>query len=156
MRKFKFSMEKVLEVRRLHEDLQFQKIASIKQELYKLYRQKEQIQKQQMLNRSVVEQAKHERFNGKILNLLQKSIDGGQMRLVDQSGRILNVNRKLEIEREKLIQASNKKKVMENLKNKEYLKYIKKVQRLEQAQTDEIAGLMSFRNSRNEICDTED
>lgn len=142
MKKFKFELEPVLRVRRHQEEQQRQAFARV---------QKKKINLQEQLQRTY---NRIEEYN-QLINTKATGTDSamGVARYQQQYSyleeehnriwrlkqQIKEVQKELDKERKKLIEANKKVKILENLESKKRMLFLEEVDRLEQKQLNEVA-----------------
>ncbi len=147
MKKFKFRMQKLLEIREdleKREKLAFSKVLMDYTDTENLMKNYQKNKKEQLLNsRKILE------TNNINLLILRDNARAGLSNRIKLKTKELELKKpKLERARELLLDAVKNKKVIEILKNKAEAKYYKELQRLEQNELDEI-GTNSFIMKKN-------
>lgn len=141
MKKFKFKLEPVLRVRRHEEKQQQQAYARVLQQKKSL-----EEERQQTLDQL---HAFNERRNAGVgggggqrtvhMRQALAYVEQQHQQLWDLDRRINEVEKELEKERKKLIEANKKVKVMENLESKERMRFLEHVEHLEEKALNEIS-----------------
>ncbi len=150
MARFKFRLEKVLEVRRRKEEEKEKELASLKKELRREEEFLEKLRKETSLIAERI--GAFQKVDDESLNLeeLRREYDYLEV-LRNKITRHLNTVEKLMIKieekRKELIEASKERKIMEKLKDKQYRKFRSEEERKERKVLDEI-GTLNYNHKR--------
>ena len=151
MKKFKFSLEKVLKQRQISVDLA-QKDFSDAQQLYNIENEKLQeminVKDESLLRRSSLTQTTDDCVNQ--VEQINVFLAGQDLRIKNQNLRLKKVENLVESRREILRQAVSEVKILERLEEKQRQQYAADVARVEQAELDELA-VMRFSRNENPI-----
>lgn len=151
MKKFKFSLEKVLKQRQITVDLA-QKDFSDAQQLFNLENEKLQeminVKDESLLRRSSLTQTTDDWVNQ--VEQINVFLAGQDLRIKNQNLRLKKVENLVESRREILRQAVSEVKILERLEEKQRQQYAAEVARVEQAELDELA-VMRFSRNENPI-----
>lgn len=135
MRSYKFSMEKILNLRESKEKNILEEMNSIRRKL----------EEQEITLRKLLKDAnklRKESYNN-ILELQYHNLQKSKLRddIDEKNKEIDGILIELEDVRQELVEAQKERKIMEKLKEKDKEKYIKNIQSQEQKELDEIAVL---------------
>ncbi len=146
MKRFSFKLEQVLKIRIHEEELQKQVFARHMQQMIKLKEQYEEVRAELDLYSE-----EHERHTAlKSPGEYQRHyvfIQSRQQELARLGREIDLVKERTELERKKLIVANQKTRILENLKEKKRLEYLKEADQVEQKVMNEIATQRFHRKS---------
>lgn len=146
MKKFKFRLQKLLEIRVKKEDLAKQAFSKAQKQL-----EMEIAKKESLIHDLAKEQnnLKEKRKSGSLVSSEEASYKSYFIRLnnmiTDQQLTINQTMNEVEKRREELIEASKEKKVLESLKEKKYEEYLFEANMEEQKFLDELATMGSSR-----------
>ncbi len=146
MKKFEFRLQTVLEQRERHENLARKALAEALAELVKM----QEIVRKLVLERKNLEQEFEEKLKqepAKLPAYLDYFASLGK-RIADQQDAILKFQNIVEQKRQALAEARKEKKVIENLKDKQYSEWKKELEKQETAFLDELAT-SRYRNLMN-------
>ncbi len=149
-RVFRFSLQKVLDVRRHREDQQAIELGKANR---KLQTEQNKLQRLSAEKEDHLNTGGEESVNKPNLNSLM--ISGSYMRQLSenidsQEIRVYNSKKKTEERREELIAAVKKKKIVEKLRERKIEEYKKEVSKDEQKKDDEAAVRMTNQNKQKE------
>ena len=143
---YKFSYQKILDVRQIQEDQKSSEFASAKNELKiekeklsKLEKEKSTVMKNNVNNsQSSLDLLRKNSF----MNKVNENID-------KQKVKIIKKERTLSNKKSELLEASKSKKIMDKLKESDLKKYKNEQNKNEQNQIDEISANIALKNKRN-------
>lgn len=137
MNNYKFSMEKILNLRESQEKEKMEKMAFVQNELLMQNKELEDLLHAEKLAREEQKKVTN------ISDLKYKSMYCSKIKkdIQIQDKKIEKIRTKLDKKREDLISAQKDRKIMEKLKEKDKLKYITRIRQEEQKELDEIAVL---------------
>ena len=147
MKKFKFSLEKVLRQREINAELAQKEFAEAQAELNaQIQKLNDMIElKQQTLdNRTKLIETSTDWANS--VNQLNQFLSGQDVRISKQNERIKEAENLVESRREILRQAVSEVKILERLEEKQRKAYMAEVAKHEQAEIDELTVLRFSRN----------
>ncbi|SHH83643.1 flagellar export protein FliJ [Clostridium grantii] len=149
MKKFKYSLEKVLDFKTDEERVRIEKFAKLR---IKVEEEKERlIELNNLLQNNYTELNKNDNIDGTTFKNSYSYIYVLQEKINHQEKAIQNYKNKLEASRVELISAQKERKTLEILKEKAHLEYKTEMDKEEQKINDEL-GLYAFlRNSNNSI-----
>ncbi len=142
MKKFKYKLEKLLEIRIKLEEVKKIELGVVSQEL-KLEKEKEFKLKKEIIEQ--LEKGKQELENQ--LNIRKLRIANEYMyimknRIKAQEERTKIKEKELENKIMELLEKTRERKILEKLKEKEYARYLKEEKKEEQKNTDEVVSYM--------------
>jgi len=138
MKRFAFELEPVLKIRTHEEELQKQAFARQMQQMIQLKEQHEGIRSE--LDRYSTEHEQHSALKSPVEYQRHYSfIQSRQQEMAQLDHEIDLAKERTEMERKKLITANQKTRVLENLKEKKRLEYMKEADMEEQKVMNEIA-----------------
>tara|TARA_B100001029_G_C15028153_1_gene435047 strand:+ start:137 stop:577 length:441 start_codon:yes stop_codon:yes gene_type:complete len=143
---YKFSYQKILDVRQIQEDQKSSEFTSAKNELKiekeklsKLEKEKSTVMKNNVNNsQSSLDLLRKNSF----MNKVNENID-------KQKVRVIKKERTLSNKKSELLEASKSKKIMDKLKESDLKKYKNEQNKNEQNQIDEISANIALKNKRN-------
>lgn len=149
-RAFRFSLQKVLDVRRHREE---QRAIELGKANRKLQTEQNKLERLSTEKEDHLKAGSEESVNKPDLNTLM--INGSYLRQLSenidsQEIRVFNSKKKTEERREELIAAVKKKKIVEKLRERKVEEYKKEVLKDEQKKDDEAAVRMTNQNKRKE------
>lgn len=140
MKKFKFSLDKLLRQRLIQVDIQKKEFLEaeklLEQELETLDQMNQQ--KEDALSRrfNTVSETTFWSASVEQINLF---LNGQDLRIKNQNQRLIEFKKRVESRREILQQALTEAKIIEKLKDKKKKEFVKEVLRIEQKETDELS-----------------
>ncbi len=147
MKKFKFSLEKVLVQREIAESLaqkEFVEAQNVMNEERKKLQEMIDMKEATLMERSrLIETSDNWGFKVEQMNFF---LTGQELRIKNQSKRLLDAEELVEVKRELLRQAVSEVKVLEKLKEKQSQAHMQEATKTEQAELDELAVLRFSRN----------
>ncbi len=139
MKKFSFSLESVLDTRKIKEKLKQRETAvairHMETENERLLKMEENKQAAIVILKKTQEQE----FNPGVLALLHTTLDGQTWRCQEQQERVKVARMKLDQSRKALLQARRSTKVVEKLRERRHKEYMQKAEKSEQKAIDEVA-----------------
>ncbi len=145
MKKFHFSLQRVLNVKKVYEK---EKQRVMSEALQKLNSEKLVLEgmvlEEQVAIQKIMEMKK-QNVTPAILALLHRSLEGQYVKKKRQENAVMMAENDVEMARFKLIEAQKEKKVFERLEEKKAQEYFEQLQQLEQKELDEIALLQQSR-----------
>lgn len=150
MKKFKFSLEKVLDVKKSEEKILQKELVVLQRELYDKENESKKIRRK--INK---EFKRKEKLNRKVTNsskimMIHKYIQNLQMEFDRTQETISQLIIKVENARQRLLEKVKEKKSIEKLKELKYEKYKKQQKKTEQEFLDEISSQKGNNNGLQE------
>lgn len=149
MKKFRFTLDKVLAVRRIKEKEKQRFLAEALRILEKETQIFEQLNKQKENSRLIIESLINTNADPAIITIAYKSLDGQQMLTQLQDEKVTTAKQKFNTKRIELIETQRKKKILEKLREKQYELYLSESEKEEQKFIDEIAVIKAGRKYIN-------
>ena len=149
MKKFKFTLDKVLEVRRITEKEKQRQLAEALRVLEKETKKFEQLNKQKQNSWLILESLKKTNVDPAVITIVYKGLDGQQTLTQLQDEKVSHARKNFNVKRNELIEVQRKKKILEKLREKQYKIYTNERDKEEQKFIDEIAVIKSGRKLVN-------
>ena len=150
MKKFEFSLERVLQVRRIREKEKQREMAVV---VKQFETEQQTLQKICAEEQKLVDIINDYQTNphSASLTMLYYNLEGKRTKRQQQTRRVANVKQKLDAIRDALLKSSQEKKSLEKLREHKYEKYLQDVFKEEQKSLDDVAVIKSANNSLNTI-----
>lgn len=145
MKKFKFTLDKVLEVRRIKEKEKQRHLAAALRTLENENKIFEHLNKQKENSWLIIESLLKANLDPATITLAYKSLDGQQTLTQLQDEKVTDAKLKFNEKREELVDIQRKKKILEKLREKQYEYYQMAGEKEEQKFIDEIAVIKASR-----------
>lgn len=139
MKKFRFSLERVLDTRKIKEKLKQRETAAAIRLMESEDERMLQLKEQKQNALAILKETQEKEFNPRVLTLLHATLDGQTWRCQEQQERVKVARMKLDQSRQALLQARRSTKVVEKLRERRHKEYIQKAEKLEQQAIDEVA-----------------
>ena len=143
---YKFSYQKILDVRQIQEDQKSSEVASAQNELEK---EKDELSKLEDEKSSTLKDNGNDSQNSldlmrknSFMNRVNENIDKQKLKIEEKEESLSN-------KKNELLEASKSKKIMDKLKESDLKKYNIEQSRKEQNQIDEIGANIALKNKRN-------
>ena len=143
---YKFSYQKILDVRQIQENQKSSEVASVqnelekeKDELYKLVDEKSSTLKD---NENALRSSLDLMRKNSFMNRVNEDIDKKKLKIEEKEESLSN-------KKNELLEASKSRKIMDKLKESDLKKYNIEQSRKEQNQIDEIGANIALKNKRN-------
>ena len=149
MKRFKFTLDKVLEVRRIKEKEKQRHLAEALRVLENETKKFEQLNKQKQNSWLILESLIKTNVDPTIIAITYKSLDGQQTLTQLQDEKVTDAKNKFNMKRLELVDIQRKKKILEKLREKQYKDYLSESEKEEQKFIDEIAVIKTGRKFLN-------
>jgi len=152
MRRFKFTLERLLEIRRHKEKLVENEVSQITaKKVRAIERKNKLIQKRKNVVKDLRNVEKRKLVNASEYIQYQRFFNGVDTEVKYQDKLIFQIDEELKPVIQKLIEARKKRRMLERLKEKQYQRYLKDVEKEEQNFYDEVGVNISARKEKAEI-----
>ena len=141
MKRFQFSLERVLKVRRIREKQRQREIAAAAQAWEKENQQLHAMQMEEEESLQALDSLHDKGNNSVIVTMVHNSLEGQRQRRQRQQTKVNSAGQRVEVCRTALINAMRSKRIMEKLQDYRLEEYWREADRSEQKTFDEIAGL---------------
>ncbi len=145
MKRYKFSLEQVLKVRKIREKEKQKELAEAFQQLNLEMEKLEKLKAEEMEANALIQLLKEQHQSSVLLNTVYRNIEG---KLILKQLQVENIQKAQKVVNEKVIQAisaQKDKKILEKLDEKQYENYLKLAEAEEQKFLDEVAVIDSIR-----------
>ncbi len=155
MKRFQFSLERVLRVRRIREKQRQREITVASQAWEKEKQRLQAMQMEEERSLQVLDSLQEEGVNPVMITLAHNSLEGQRQRRQRQQTKVQSAGQRVEHCRTALIKAMRSKRIMEKLREYRLEEYWLETERSEQKALDEIAGLQSVAKRTEQGSDLE-
>jgi len=149
LKRFKFTLDKVLEVRRIKEKEKQRHLAEALRILENETKKFEQLNKQKENSWLILETLIKTNVDPAIITMAYKGLDGQQTLTQLQDEKVTEAENKFNLKRQELIDIQRKKKILEKLREKQYKDFLNEMEKVEQKFIDEIAVIKTGRKFLN-------
>jgi flagellar export protein FliJ len=136
MKKFKFPLESCLKLRRHREEIEEIRLGELMSERRKFQTELEDLQER--LNRTQKEMTEKNEITSREVNLYRRYLTSLERRIVDLSGKLRQVDARLDLQRSVLLKARQSRKVVDRLKEKRKKRHQDEADRLLQLEMEEL------------------
>ena len=148
MRKFRFRLQKVMELRQHREKEKQRDLAQAKNKLRQEGERLEALNHTKDECQTKVKKKKKDKLNLKELSLYQIYLANLHHQIKGQRTEVGKSEKEVENKRGEFLEKSKEKKILENLRKSKLLNYKEEINRIEQKETDELARDIFLREKR--------
>lgn len=149
MKKFKFRLQRVLDVRELEEQVKMKQVAQAQTDHEKQSDLLFQLKNEEQSSMQAIDRLQKKPVDAGMVNLFMLSLKGRRLQKELQLQKVFDAQNNLSYCRENLLIATKKKKVLQKLKDVKLERYMDHVRKEEQKFIDESASINTHRKSNH-------
>ncbi len=151
MNRFRFSLESVLQVKYRHEELALARLSESQGRLIDAQSALARILKEKQAHIQLVRSVQSGRLNVTQLIAAQQYLDALNDRIEQLECLIMQIEEELEQRRQVVLEARRERKTLEAIREKQWRRYLRELEREEQNFADEIAGIRYGRAGGDQV-----